>query len=301
MAAFRKTYFAENRLNKDLYDMTLSEIHETLKGAKFQSSNSAKNNISMINEYVLICSEEGFSSLRNTDRTISVSNDTVKDYVYNNLKTIYTISDLEDAFSVENDLYYLMGMLHLYGIGASNFKEIQQLKVEHLIIEDGVNIVLIPSRSETNNKVSISKDLANRLTMYNNVLQDSKLRSAFVDRDTIFKPIDRKEGRSELYINKAVRNRLWTSLKDILKDDSVDSRTIRRSASSYYAYKYMIDSGEMVLTRDILKKVANRFNFAKNTSGYFYDKILDEVFIDFIQEEYGDFDIADNLKDKVKR
>ena len=299
MSAFRKIYFSEKRLNKDLFDMTLSELHETLKGAKFKSANSAKNNISVINEYILTCSEEGFSSLRNTDRTISVSNDTVMEYVYNNLNTLFTMSELIDALRrIDVELYYLIGMLHLHGIGSRHIREIQELKVEDLREENGKYIVYITSRKYDNNEVSIPKDLYEQLLSYNDVLHDSKLGIKFLEVDTIFKPYDNKAGRTNLQINRSVWNTLWKEVSEILNED-VDSRTFKRSACSYYAYQYMIESGEMLLTREILRKVANRFGIAKNTSGYFYDKALHEIFIDFIQEEYGDFEIADDLKDKV--
>ena len=109
-----------------------------------------------------------------------------------------------------------------------------------------------------------------------------------------------KKEHNNIHVSKYIRNTIYRNLKEALQDKTVDTRTLIRSGCNYYAYKFMQESGEMKLTTDILRKISDRFNIHKNTSGSTYlGKVLDELHIDFMMEEYGEFEIDSVLKNKL--
>ena len=290
---FRKTKSAESSANKDLFDMTYSELDSVLRGIAFKNSNSAMRDISVLNSYISWATTEGHSS-NQSYRMFSLAYDEVSKYVYSKLNTIYTFDELKEEWDKNNEQYALITWLTFEGFGHNEFEEIQTLKVDSLSELDGKYYITVDR-----GVFEIPKELHDRLLDFDDVLNDYKMADSFKNTPFIFKPFDRKSKFQEIVIKPTVRHRIWLTYKESLQDDTFDSRTLKRSGINYYVYKMMQDSGEMLVTMDILKRVADRFNFAKMRNTYLHKKIIEQVDFDFIRDEYGDFEIDEYVKKKM--
>jgi len=291
---FRKTKKTEDKLNKDLYNMTYSELDQLLRNMGFRNSNIASRDVSILNAYILWATVEGYSS-NLSHRQFSVGRVELDKYIYKQLNTVYTFEDLKDVFDKDTEIHALISWLIFEGIGGKKFEEIQELKVDDLFKNEDDVCYVRTARGD----IDIPLELHDRLIRFNSVLNDSTTRNSFLESPYIFKPYAKK-GHHNIQVSKYIRNTIYRNLKEALQDKTVDTRTLIRSGCNYYAYKFMQESEEMKLTTDILRKISDRFNIHKNTTGAVYlGKVLDELHIDFIKEEYGEFEIDSVLKNKL--
>jgi len=291
---FKKTKKTEEKLNKDLYNMTYSELDQLLRGMGFRNANIANRDVSILNAYILWATIEGYSS-NLSHRQFSLGRVELDKYIYKQLNTVYTFEELESALENDTEIHALISRLIFEGIGGKKFEEIQGLTVDDLFQnEDGVCFI------RTNRgDINIPTELYERLIQFNSVLNDSKTRNSFIESPYIFKGYAKK-GHHNVQVSKNIRNTIYKNLKEALQDNTVDTRTLIRSGCNYYAYKFMQESGEMILTPAILRMISDRFNIHKNTAGAVYlGKVLDELHIEFMMEEYGEFEIDAVLKKKL--
>lgn len=293
MGIFRNAKPIEEKKGIDLYDMTYSELDKFLLGNGYRSSNSVRRDIVLLNQYIKWAELNGLVT-NQTNRLFSTSRKSIDKYIYKNFNTIYQKEDLLAGLQQENNLYYLIGLCIFEGIGSVNFEEIQTLTVDNLSKSNDKYYVQL-----NRGLLSISEELFQGLIKYNRVLIDKNLHSEFVDSEYIFKPFKRKNSEDMLVIPPAIRNRIWNCLKAYLGDETFNLATIVRSSFSYYAYIEMQQSKRMLLTADILKQVADRHGKHKNIHGYYLGKILDELNIEFMKENYGGFEIEEKLVNKI--
>ena len=292
---FRKTKKTEEKLNKDVYNMTYSELDQLLRDMGFRNSNIASRDISILNAYILWATIEGYSS-NLSHRQFSVGRVELDKYIYKQLNTIYTFDELKEVFDKDNEIHALISWLMFEGIGGKKFEEIQELKVDDLFKNEDDVCYVRTNRGD----IDIPIELYERLIAFNSVLNDSKSRNSFMESPYIFKAYKSKKEQYNTQVSKYIRNTIYRNLKEALQDKTVDTRTLVRSGCNYHAYKFMQESGEMKLTTDILRKISDRFNIYKNSTGAVYlGKVLDELHIDFMLEEYGEFEIDSVLKKKI--
>ena len=292
---FKKTKKAEEKLNKDLYNMTYSELDGLLRDMGFRNSNIATRDISILNAYILWATVEGYSS-NLSHRQFSLGRGELDKYIYKQLNTVYTFEELKTVLDQDTEIHALISWLMFEGIGGKKFEEIQELTVDDLFKnEDEIGYV------RTNRgDIDIPIELYDRLLRFNSVLNDSKSRNSFLESPYIFKPYVTKKENYNTQVSKYIRNTIYRNLKEALQDSTIDTRTLIRSGCNYYAYKFMQESEEMKLTPAILRMLSDRFNIHKNSVGSVYlGKILDELHIDFMMEEYGEFEIDTALKKKL--
>lgn len=292
LSFFRAIGKFELTLNKDLYDMSEAEITELLKSIGYKSSNSVIRDIVIINKYVNWSIDNMFTN--NKRIHISSARMDIDKYVYRNLNSHYTKDELFYHLQSSNRLLYLISMCLFNGIGSVNFEEIQNLKVENLIkTNDGYFVEL------DRGLIEIDELFYLQLKDFDSVelLPDTKYK--FVETDTIFKAYHRSKSKAETVVNPAVRNRIMNYMKEVMEDDAFTTRTIVRSGMNYFVYQEMKKSGEMILTAEVLTNVANQFNVHKNKVGYYYGRMMDEINLEFISDNYGKFEVDGYLNSKL--
>lgn len=290
---FKKTFKFEEKLNKDLYGMALSELDEMLTSMGYKKYNVIAREIPILNNYINWAVSNGYSSNKSI-RTLSVAREAVNKYIYKFLNTIYTKKDIENALLTDNYLHYMIGRCMFEGIGSSNFEEVRTLQSTMLREDDGRYFVDLADRT-----MEIEDTLYNDLINYDKIIIDRTMHFKFKETEYIFKPFDRKGSRDELHVPDSIRNRMWRGLKEYFEDDTITKTTVLQSGLNYHIYNEMKKSSNMVLDIEVLKKVGNRYNSYKNESGYYIGKMIDDMNVDFIQTNYGEFEIDESVLQKM--
>lgn len=292
MGVFRKTKPFEEELGKDIFDMRPSELNDTIKSLRFTGFNPAIRDVGLINKYNLWAQANGHCT-NNAIKIIDTSHKNLKKYYYRNFNSVYSYEDILQATKNMPARLGLIVELIFHGFkGATALNEIRYLKVEDLH-EDNGRFYAVVERGE----LDIPEDLYHRLIRFNSMTFDTETGSRYLPSKHIFKQIDRGDniGRGEV-VRETIGTSAVANLKQVLNDKTVTMSNLRYSGFNYYAYQLMQKSGEMILTKDILKVLSVRYKIGMNNSGFCsYKTLLDWIFEDKIKEFYGDFEVSDEL------
>ena len=291
LGLFRKTREFEEELDKDVYDMKPSELDDMLKSLRFTGFNSAIRDISIVNKYNIWAMINGHCK-NMTFKEIDTKHENVKKYFYKNFNSVYSKDEILEATRQMPERLGLIAELLFHGLkGTSGLEEIRCLKVEQLKEIDGKCFVEL-ERGD----IEISKRLHDELIRYDKELYDKDSEYEYVKSEYIFKPLDRGNNRNQDVIRATIGTTVMKYFKEAINDKSVTITTLRRSGFNYYAYEYMKESGEMVLTKDILRKLAHKYKIGMNGVGFWnYNALLDWIYEDKIKESYGDFTFSDEF------
>ena len=291
LGLFRRTNEFEEELDKDLYDMKPSELDDMLKSLRFTGFNSAMNNIFILNKYNTWAMVNGYCK-NMVFKEIDTRYENVTKYFYKNFNSIYSKDEILEATQQMPERLGLIAELIFHGIkGTSAIEEIRYLKVDQLKEVDGKCFVEL-ERGD----IEISKRLHDKLIQYDKELYDKDTEYDYVKSEYIFKPLVRGNNRNRDVIRASIGTTVMKHFKEAINDKSVATTTLRRSGFNYYAYQYMKESGEMVLTKDILRKLAHKYTIGINSAGFWnYKALLDWIYEDKIRDEYGDFTFSDEF------
>lgn len=290
--AFRRFKKQEEYLEKDIYDMTRSELDEAFISFMFRSESSALREVLIINNYILYSMNNGYSKNLSHRYPNKLGHDIAKQYVFKDFNSIYTYDSVLKELEYMGTFWYYLGWLILEGIEGKLLSDVKRLKTEDLIEKDGKYYVSI-ERGIFEIPEALFRGL-HRLDEeeYN---ETAKKKAKLVESEYIFKPNQTKNTGKNSFIKPTVRNDLNNKLKEAFEDDTFKISTLMRCGMNYYAYKYMEESGEMILNKEILIRLADKYNFGIVAEGYYYKKIMGMIHPDFIEEHYGDFVIDESL------
>lgn len=290
--AFRRFKKHEEDLKKDIYDMTRSELDEAFTSFMYRSEASALREVSIINNYILYSMNNGYSKNLSHRYGNKLGHDVVKQYVFKDFNSIYSYKDVINELEYMGNFWLYLGWLILEGIEGKLLSEVKRLKTEDLIEKDDKYYVSI-ERGIFEIPEALFRGL-HRLD--EEVLNEtSKKKAKLVESEYIFKPNQTKNTGKNSFIKPTVRNDLNKKLKEAFEDDTFTMTTLMRCGMNYYAYKFMEESGQMVLNKDILIRLADKYNFGIVAEGYYYKKIMGMIHPDFIEEQYGSFEIDESV------
>lgn len=290
--AFRRFKKQEVDLAKDIYDMTRSELDEAFTSFMYRSESSALREVSIINNYILYSMDNGYSKNLSHRYPNKLGHDLVMQYVFKDFNSIYTYDDVLKELEYMGSFWYCLGWLLLEGIEGKLLSEVKRLRAEDLIEKDDKYYVSI-ERGLFEIPEALFRGL-HRLDEeeYN---ETPKKKTKLVESEYIFKPNQTKNTGRNSFIKPTVRNDLNNKLKDAFNDDTFKVSTLMRCGMNYYAYKFMEESGQMILNKEILIRLADKYNYGVVSEGYYYKKIMGMIHPDFIEEHYGEFEIDESV------
>jgi integrase len=291
---FAKTELVERVLEKDLYQMNLTELGKCIENTNPYNLNVAKSTGRFISQYLTFCTENGYRE-SNINPLKGVDDEFYDKYVDKSKKIHYSFDEflglLEDPSLLNSqDKSFLLLMFE--GLMGEQFSELRELTVNDINWEE--NKVFISSR---NQYINVSKECIkylektiNEKTYYNyNPKTKDFNERGLLPSPYIFKTTKSPRASEGQPVGMSMLYTRIHALKEILDLQFLTPNGIKQSGMIKMAVDIFNEEG--VLGYEQLAKVGEKYNFSKlvNNGYEYYNTYLMKEFIneDNIKDLYG--------------
>jgi integrase len=291
---FAKTELVESVLEKDLYEMNLTELGKCIENTNPYNKNVAKSTGRFISQYLTFCTENGYRN-SNINPLKGVDDEFYDKYVDKSKKIHFSFNEflelLEDPI-LHNAQDKSFLFLIFEGLLGEQFSELRELKISDIDFEN--KTVYIKERGQ---KVEISDECIKYLEKTIN-------EKTYYNYNPKTKDFNERELLQSVYVFKTTKSprategqmvgmsMLYTrihALKEILDLEYFTPNAIKQSGMIKMAVDIFKEEG--VLGYDQLAKIGEKYNFSKlDNNGYsYYNTYLMKEFIneENIKELYG--------------
>lgn len=264
----------EERLGKDLHEMTLKELEGVLRGLRCSSSKAVYNSVNKIEEYLMWCAGKGYRRTNISPFPQHDREDWGKQFIVSYMNYSFTKEQIDDMLDIlVNEVDKALLLLLFEGVRGDQYSEVLNLKEEDIFEEEGQSYLRLTNLDESQRVIPISKQLhnllvfANRQTEYINkngesASQDSRhYWSEFAESEFIFKRIRR--GRQGGRLNNFFVNRKMGLFKEVFDHPHLKATHIIASGMMHMAHEIHQKNG--VFTSDDARRIADQFDTSYTT------------------------------------
>jgi integrase len=280
---FSKTELVESVLEKDLYEMNLTELGKCVENTNPFNRNVARSTGRFISQYLTFCIEQGYRNT-NINPLKGVNDEFYDKYVDQSRKIHYSFSEflelIEDPNLLNNQDKALLFVL-LEGISGEQFSQIRDLKESDIDFEN--KTVYIKERDYTmqvsDECIKYLEKACNEKTYYN---FNSKT-NEFNERELLPSPFVFKTTKSPRSsegqpVGMSMLYTRMHTIKDLLQAEVLTPNSIKQSGVLWYCLQEFQKDG--VLGYEQFAKVGEKYDLSKiSNNGY-------EYFNTFLLREY---------------
>lgn len=267
---FSKAKKTEDLYEKDMYDMSIDELGEVLRGLAVSTPNTAYNHTVKFEQYIDWAYDNGYTG-SNLNPLANVNKlEWSKQFVAKYKQSAFTRQQILDM--CEDDLVNYVDravLLSLFeGIGGEGFSELLNLRTKDLKEEDDKYYATLYGKEGTFRTIEISEKLFNWLHKTDAELEyinkngqtesDRQSTSKLLESDFIFKKTTR--GKQEGKLNVFYVNRKFVIYKELFELHFLKAKDIQVSGMMHMANELYNKDGEF--KPDHLKVIGEQYDTA---------------------------------------
>lgn len=269
-----KARIEEERIGKDLHEMSLKELESVLSGLRCSTPKAVYNYVNKIEEYLMWCAVKGYRRTNISPFPQHDREEWGKQFVVSYMNYSFTKEQIDDMLDIlVNEVDKALLLLLFEGVRGDQYSEVLNLKVEDIYEEEDQSYLRLTNLDKKQREIPISKQLhnllvlANRQTEYINkngegASQNSRYYwSEFAESEFIFKRIRRgKQGGS---LTNFFVNRKMQLFKEVFNHPHLKATHIISSGMMHMAHEAHQKNG--VFTSDDARRIANQFDTSYTT------------------------------------
>ncbi|MBL4951040.1 site-specific integrase [Neobacillus sp. YIM B02564] len=266
---FRKTYLIENTLEKDMFDMNLTQLGKCIENTNPSTSNAARANMRFISNYLTWCTENGYrKSNINPLKTIDV--DWADQFIDKTKKIHFSYNEfinlLEDKIIMNYQDKALM-MLMWNGIIGEEFSQLRDLKYTDINFDN--HTIYVKERDyhvPVDKKTLYYLEKTNNEKTYYNYNQVTKEfnEKELLESPYVFKIVKSPRGEPNKPVGHNLIYRRIHILKELLELHYLTPQSIKQSGMIYESVQQYIMNGELGYKQ--FEVVGNKYDYSKITT-----------------------------------
>lgn len=302
---FKRTFKTEQKLKKDVFEMTDEELEMTLLSANVPSVASMISFYSNLNNYISWVSEKYNTNQFTRFGGVPFSQIAHK-YVIGTSNSFYTQEDLINYYELMHnqvDKFIIQSIFE--GVCGEAYVELSHLKISDFKEEEGKYYVDISNTRDGADHLEISKllyDLAFKVDEEQNYMGDNDLLNPLFESDYLIKrPKSRRanEGFENEPVDRSLFNNRAKIYRDIFHPNKFTYRLIIQSGIMHRLYEIIkdkpLDAEGIEITFDDLDILSDKFNIGKYIHSVTlketvaHARIRDKIDKKFFEENYCKF------------